>query len=368
MSATPSGTPSGRVLAAADGAWIAISDGLVVDRGTQDPPADAEQLGDVILGPGFVDLQMNGIDAIDFWRATPDEWRRAGARVLASGATSYLPTLVTAPFDGYDDALARVAAAQADARSEGLAQIEGVHLEGPFLGAAPGAHPVDLIRPMDVEWLLGLLDRHPGLVRLVTLAPEADRELDGVRALRARGVVVALGHSRCSAAEAHAAADAGATAVTHLFNGMGPLDHRQPGLVVAALSDPRLTPSLIADFVHVDREVVDLALRLRSCALITDAVAVGIEYFGQEVVDRNGAAFLADGTLTGSTLTMDRAVRNVAELIGVQRAIELAAVVPGAELGLPTFGVRGLGGRADLVALDRKTLEVTAVWLAGTPA
>ena len=356
---------SARVLASVDGAWTAISDGRVVDQGAHEPPDDAEQLGDVLLAPGFVDLQMNGIADIDFWRATPDDWRRAGRQVLESGATSYLPTLVTAPLDGYDDALARVAAAQEDARAQGLAQIEGVHLEGPFLGDAPGAHPVDLIRPVDVAWLVGLLERHPGLVRLVTLAPEADPELDGTRALRAHGVVVALGHSRCTAAEAHAAADAGATLVTHLFNGMGPLDHHRPGLVVAALSDPRLTPSLIADFVHVDRSVVDLALRLRACALITDAVAVGVEYFGQRVVERDGAAWLPDGTLTGSTLTMDRAVRNVAGLVGVERAVELGAAVPARVLGLPTYAARGVGGRADLVALDRETLEVQGVWLAG---
>ena len=100
--------------------------------------------------------RCNGIGPVDFWRADPEQWRAAGRRLLAGGATSYLPTLVSAPRDGYRDALARVAAAQADAETAGLPRIEGVHLEGPFLGDAPGAHPPELLGPVDLEWLLDL--------------------------------------------------------------------------------------------------------------------------------------------------------------------------------------------------------------------
>src|SRR5438477_608488 len=107
--------------------------------------------------------------------------------------------------------------------------VLGVHLAGPFLGGAPGAHPVDLLRPVDLEWLLSLCDRHGDLVRLVTLAPEADLGLGATKALVERGIVVSLGHTTVDYDGARAAADAGATMVTHLFNGMGPLQHREPG-------------------------------------------------------------------------------------------------------------------------------------------
>lgn len=359
---------STHVLATARGRWLAIEDGVVVDEGFERVPAGAEPLGDVWLEPGFVDLQVNGVGDVDFWAADPDGWRRAGERLLGTGLTSYLPTLPTAPLDEYDAALGRVAAARADAVTRGLPRIEGVHLEGPFLGGAPGAHPVDLIRPMDLGWLLALLDAHPGLVRLVTLAPEADPDFAGIRALAALDVVVALGHSRCSYDDAHSAAEAGARLVTHLFNGMGPLHHREPGLPGAALDSPRLTPTLIADFVHIHPAVLRLAALAKRCILVSDAVAVDVEYFGQQVTARDGAAYLSDGTLTGSTLTMERAVFNAERLVGRALAVEMATRAPAEILSLDTFAVRGVGGRADLVALEWGSLEVVGTWLSGERA
>jgi N-acetylglucosamine-6-phosphate deacetylase len=353
------------VVAGAGGAWLALEDGVVAEVGTDGAPRDACFVGDVRFAPGFVDLQINGLDDVDLWSADPDAWRRIGARLLASGVTSYLPTLVSAPLDQYEPALARVEAAAADAAHQGLPRIEGVHLEGPFLGDAPGAHPPELLRAVDEAWLVETVERRPGLVRLVTIAPEADPGGAGIRALAARDVLVALGHSRCTYEEACDAAAAGARVVTHLFNGMGPLAHRAPGLPGAALADDRLTPTLIADFVHVHPAMVALAARAKPCALVTDAVAVDVDYGGQGVIARDGAAYLDDGTLTGSTLTMDRAVRNVAGLVGPATAIGMASTTPARLLGLDTFGGRGVGGRADLVALDRTSLEVAGVWIAG---
>jgi N-acetylglucosamine-6-phosphate deacetylase len=353
-------------LATAAGGWLTIEDGVVAATGAADPPSGASDLGAVVLAPGFVDLQVNGTGPVDFWRASPAEWRDAGARLLAGGVTSYLPTLVSAPRDGYRDALGRAAAARTDAASAGLPRIEGVHLEGPFLGAAPGAHPPELLGPVELDWLLDLLDGFPGLVRLVTLAPEADPGLAATRALAERGVVVALGHSRCSFGEALAAADAGATVVTHLFNGMGPLHHRDPGLPGAALDDDRLTPSLIADGVHVHPVGLRLAALRKPCMLVTDAVAVDIDYFGDHVAERNGAAYLGDSdTLAGSTLTMERAVRSMAGLVGLPRALTMATETPARVAGLDSFAAAGVGGRADLVALDATTGAVTAAWIAG---
>ncbi|MCU1457339.1 MAG: N-acetylglucosamine-6-phosphate deacetylase [Actinomycetia bacterium] len=279
---------------------------------------------------GLVDLQVNGVGDVDFAAADPAGWSRAGAAQAEEGVRAYCPTFVTAPLDHYAPWLERMAAAAEAARADCLPEILGAHLEGPFLGGAPGAHPVELIRPVDLPWLERLLDGFPGLIRIVTLAPEADPGLEAVGLLRERGVVVALGHSRCSYEEALAAADAGATLVTHLFNGMGPLHHRDPGLPGAALDDDRLIPTLIADLVHVHPVALRLALARKDCILVTDAVATGAGVVGElAIVEHGGAAYLDDGTLAGSVLTLRRAVRNVADLgVDPDLALDLASTLP----------------------------------------
>jgi N-acetylglucosamine-6-phosphate deacetylase len=242
--------------------------------------------------------------------------------------------------------------------------VLGVHLEGPFLGGAPGAHPPAVLRRADLGFLRHLGDAFGDLVRVVTLAPEADPGLAATRALAERGVVVSLGHSTVDFEGARAAAGAGARMVTHLFNGMGPLHHRSPGLAGAALDDGRLIPSLIADFVHVHPAMVKLALIARPDAvLVTDAVATE-----PPVVERDGAAYLADGTLAGSILTLDAAIRNVVSLgVPIARAVKHTGVNPARVLGSHDRGRIAPGARADLVALDPQTLAVQAVWLAGMP-
>ena len=303
--------------------------------------ADVAAAGDlggtpVTLRPGYVDLQINGVDDIDFSVANGADWERAGHRLLASGVTGYLPTICSMPLDRYDAALSRVETAQRAAAGD-MPRILGVHLEGPFLGGAPGAHPPSMLRVMDVGWLHDLLDHHPGLVRLVTVAPEADPDSAGIAMLAERGVAVALGHTTCSYEQAVAAAGAGATLTTHLFNGMGSLHHREPGIIGAAL-DPRLdlTPTLIADFVHIHPAVVGLAFAAANPILVSDAVATDVHYFDAAVVADRGAAFLPNGTLTGAVSLLDVAVQNVVSL-GVSRETAMAAASarPAAVLGLP---------------------------------
>jgi N-acetylglucosamine-6-phosphate deacetylase len=343
--------------------WIAIDDGVIVEVGRGRAPAGSLDAGPALLFPGFVDLQVNGVGAVDFASADGDGWRRAGRAQLEGGVTAYCPTLVTAPLDEYAPALERARAARAGAEAELLPAIAGVHLEGPFLGGAPGAHPVALLRPADCDWLRGMLNAFADLVTIVTLAPEADPDLAATRLLHERSVAVALGHSTATFEQARAAADAGARLVTHLFNGMGALHHREPGLAGAALDDERLTPTLIADLVHVHPAALRLAIgHKRNVGLVTDRVAAA----GDVQVGDDGAARFADGTLVGSTLSMDRAVRNVVDLgVPVERAVEMAATIPAASLGLTDRGRITPGARADLVALDPDSLAVRAVWLAG---
>jgi N-acetylgalactosamine-6-phosphate deacetylase len=345
--------------------WVAIDGEVIVEAGYGRVPAGAVDLGSVLLTPGFVDLQVNGVDDVDFVSADRDGWRRAGRAQLEQGVTAYFPTLVSAPLTDYAPALGRVRDARADAHASALPPIVGVHLEGPFLGGAPGAHPVALLRTADCEWMRGIVDAFSDLVAIVTLAPEADPGLAATRMLHERGVTVALGHSTATYEEARAAADAGARLVTHLFNGMGPLHHRDPGLAGAALDDDRLTPTLITDLVHVHPAALRLAIgRKPNVALVTDRVATG----GAAIAD-DGVPRLADGTLLGSTLAMDAAVRNVVALgTPVERAVEMAATVPARALGLADRGRIVADARADLVALDPDSLAVRSVWLGGEQA
>jgi N-acetylglucosamine-6-phosphate deacetylase len=331
-------------------AWLAVADGRIVGTGVGAPPAGAIDLGDALLAPGYLDLQINGHADVDFATAPVANIVRTLDALAARGTTGVLLTLCSAPLGAYDEMLTRLSAVRV-ARPD---VVLGVHLEGPFLGNAPGAHPPALLRPMDVEWLQHVGDSYGDLVRLVTLAPEADPELAGVRALRQRDVVVALGHSTVDFAGALAAADAGARIVTHLFNGMGPMHHRAPGLAGAALFDTRLVPSLIADFVHVHPALVKVALDVRPDALlVSDAV-------------RADQTELADGTLAGSTLTMDQAVRNVVGLgIAPGRAVRHATGNAARELALADRGRIAPGARADLVALDPDSFDVRAVWIGG---
>jgi N-acetylglucosamine-6-phosphate deacetylase len=341
-------------------AWVTIADGRIVATGSGPGPPGAVDLGDALVAPGFVDVQVNGTRAVDFALAPVEHVVAAVDALVARGTTGLLLTICSAPLDSYDAMLERAA----QVRGARSAIVLGVHLEGPFLGGAPGAHPPAVLQPADLGFLRHIGDTFGDLVRVVTLAPEADPGLAGTRALAERGVVVSLGHSTVDFDGARAGADAGARMVTHLFNGMRPMHHREPGLAGAALDDARLVPSLIADFVHVHPSMVKLALNARSDAvLVTDAVATG-----SPVVERDGAAYLADGTLAGSTLTMEAALRNVVSIgIPVARAFRHACANPARVLGANDRGRIAPGARADLVALDPHTLEVRAVWLAGVP-
>ena len=318
--------------------------------------------GDVpnrILVPGFIDLQVNSIGPVDVAHAKGADWDLLDARLLAQGVTTWCPTLVSAPLDRFAQPLERIAAAAARADDAVRPTIAGAHLEGPFLGGAPGAHPPELLRPPDLEWL----DQLPRIVRVVTLAPETARALDAIALLCGRGVLVSLGHSTATYDTALAAIDAGARLVTHCFNGMGPLHHRAPGLVGAALTDDRVAVSLITDLIHVHPAIVSLIFRAKTAervALVTDAVA----WEGEGDAPR-----LPDGTLMGATVTADAAVRNAVQQAGVALAdaVRAASTTPADLLGMTDRGRIDIGARADLVALDTD-LHVECTWVGGKPA
>ena len=324
---------------------------------------------DVYVSPGFIDVQVNGVDEIDFGIARDEyEIAEALARMTKHGTTACLPTIVTAPLSHYDAMLDRIRNTRDLVDAGKRCEILGVHLEGPFLGGAPGAHPQHLIRPVDIAWLRDLINRHSDLIKFVTLAPEADPGFEGIEFLTAHNIVVALGHSDCSYETALAAIDAGATVATHLYNGMSGLHHRNPGLATAALLDDRITPTLIADLHHVSAPAIKVALAAkRNIALISDSVAPGAGESGSMKIEQHGGVvFLADGRLAGSVIHMIDAVRNLTTIgITLERATAMASTAASDILQRADLGRLSPGAHANLVELDIESVEVRRVWLHG---
>jgi N-acetylglucosamine-6-phosphate deacetylase len=345
-----------------DDGWIRLSGGRVVATGSGRPPhRPDEDLAGAWVVPGFVDLHMHGGGGHDV-TASPEAMTAAVAFHRRHGTTATLVSLVTAPLAELAEQLRWIAAlAERGPTPEG--HVLGSHLEGPFLAEARcGAQNVAHLRTPDPDELARLIEAGGGWLRVATLAPELPGALDLVEQLAAAGVVAALGHSDATYAQARAAIDVGAALATHLFNGMRPLHHREPGLIGATLQ-ATVPFELINDGLHLHPALVSLlAVAGRRPVLVTDAIgAAGVgdgEYtLGGQVVDvRAGQARLRrTGSLAGSTLTMDDAFRRAVRDSGLSMTAAAAAAArnPAAVLGLEEeIGSLAPGRRADLVVLD----------------
>jgi N-acetylglucosamine-6-phosphate deacetylase len=319
-----------------------------------------------IAVPGFVDLQVNGFGGVDFAATDAASYRKAGEALLQTGVTAFQPTLTTAPEDDLVAALHEVP-------TEPIGpHVLGVHLEGPFLSPRRlGVHRAAARRDPDPALLERLLDAGP--VTYVTLAPELDGALELVDLLQSRGIVVSCGHSNATAAEAALAFERGVGTVTHLFNAMRPLSHRDPGIVGAALARDDVIVQLILDGHHLADETARVVWRAAAgrVALVTDAIAAagvgdGRSRLGEvEVEVLNGIARRHDGVLAGSVLTMLQAVRNLHALdVPLVDAVAAATSVPARAAQRTDVGVLRQGGPADVVVLDDR-LELTTVLVAG---
>ena len=321
---------------------------------SKDLPGERREVSGLIC-PGFIDLQVNGAFGIDLGENAAS-LKDIASRLPETGTTSFLPTFTSRPAESYSSLLDTLDIPPAGARAL------GVHLEGPFLSPArQGAHDPDNLRPVDLGLLAEVLDS--GLVKVMTLAPELAGAEKAAGMLRESGALASLGHTNATYKEALRAVDAGFSKATHLFNAMSPFEHRAPGTVGAVLIDHRLRAGIIIDGVHVHPGALRLAYRekgVEGLALVTDAVAAaGMEdgeyrFNGRRVRLEAGSVRLPDGTLAGSALTMDAAVRNATYYLDLplEQAVRMASGTPASILGLSGKGRVEAGADADLVVLS----------------
>lgn len=352
--------------------WLEVDGDLITAVGDGAPPRPADVVleGGYLL-PGLIDIHSHGGGGASVIGGDQESVARFARAHLQHGTTTIIASLVSA----HRDPLARDVAALAELAEDGL--IAGTHLEGPWIAERyKGAHDPATLRDPDPAEVDRLLALGRGTIRMVTLAPEREHGLDAVRRFAGSGVIAAIGHTDADYETVRDAIEAGATCATHLFNAMPPVHHRDPGPIVALTEDPRVTNELILDGIHLAGPSAAFAYRASAgrVVLVTDAMSAAAAPDGEYVLGdlpvtvAAGSARLADGTIAGSTLTMDRAVRFAVTEAGIPlpEAIAAATATPARMLGLADRGELAPGKRADLVHLDGN-LRLTRVWAAGQP-
>src|ERR1700674_2252099 len=330
--------------------------------------------------PGFVDVHIHGAGGHDVMEGTREALEIITATVAAHGTTSLVATTVTASEKETRDSVASIAHfilnTSQYATRELSAEILGIHFEGPFISPARrGVHPAKWIVPPSRELLAQLLGEARGTAQILTLAPELPGALDLISAARQAGLVVSLGHTDATYEQAQAAIERGASHAAHVFNAMRPFSHRGTGVIGAVLTSPKVSAELIADGVHVDEAAMRMLVELKTperVILVSDGISAtgmpdGKYQLGMfEVQVSGGVARNAEGKLAGSTLTLDRALRNMVALgVPLPSALRMVTANRERQIGLKARkGVLSPGADADLVFLDSK-LEVSGVMTRG---
>ncbi|OBJ39879.1 N-acetylglucosamine-6-phosphate deacetylase [Mycolicibacterium mucogenicum] len=352
--------------------WLEIDGDRIVACGSGAPSRSVDaDFPDGVVVPGFVDMHVHGGGGFSYSTDDPDDVARAAEFHRAHGTTTTLASLVTAA----PEVLLAQVQTLADAVRDGV--VAGIHLEGPWLSSARcGAHDLTQLRDPDPAEIDSVLAAGDGAIRMVTIAPELPGADVAIERFVDAGVIVAVGHTDASYEETKRALQLGATVGTHVFNGMRPLHHRDPGPALALLEDARVTVELIADGVHLHPALVhQVAVTAGSdrVALITDAMAAagmpdGTYQLGGLDVEVSGsvARLRERSTIAGGTATMDTLFRTAATGLeaasdsALRHAVAMTATTPARTLGLDDAGALAPGMSADLVVLDRK-LQVRAV-------
>jgi len=345
-------------------ATILVEDGTIARILPGHPPVDGPVVGEGcdVVTPGLIDVHTHGAAGVQTIDGDVGALRRLGAFYATHGVTAYLATIGGSPPAIEAGLRAARDLIIGDPREPAGAQCLGAHLEGPFINCCcPGAFdPASIIAPD-----LAVFERYAataaGTLRHITLAPEVAGQHDVIRAAGRAGITCSAGHSAATETQMLEAIELGVGAVTHMFNAMPPMHHRDPGIVGVALTDPRLVAELIADGVHVHPRIIELlnvAKTPQRIALVTDSIAAtglsdGDYHFEERPITvHNRQARLADGTLAGSTLTLDDAVANFAAYAGISwdDAVVSATTTPARLLGIDDRkGRLDVGYDADLV-------------------
>jgi N-acetylglucosamine-6-phosphate deacetylase len=367
-------------------AIILVEDGIIAAIGRRDEvsiPSAANRIDatSLTVAPGFIDVHIHGAGGHDVMEGTDEALDDITRTVARRGTTSIVATTVTASVDQTCQSGARIAhwikSSAASHSAKPRAEILGIHFEGPFISPARrGVHPLEWIVPPSADLLRKFTASAEGTGRILTLAPELPGARDLIAAAREANLVIALGHTDATYAQAMAAIQQGARHAAHVFNAMRPFDHRETGVIGAVLTTPSVTAELIADGVHVDAAAMRLLLSAKGSQgviLVSDGTSAtgmpdGTYRLGTfEMIVSGGVCRNAQGKLAGSTLTLDRALQNIVALdVKLADALAMLTANPARLLGLS--GRKGTitpGADADLVLLDAK-LNVARVMTRGT--
>jgi N-acetylglucosamine-6-phosphate deacetylase len=325
--------------------------------------------------PGYIDIHVHGGGGSDVTDGEYEDIKQIAITHSRFGTTAFLPTAATMDKDKIIKSLKSIH--EAKSKGTGAAEILGIHLEGPYINPEKkGAQKEEDIKKISIEEFLEFNRASDNLIRLVTIAPEMPGAIDFIRWLHKQGIIISVGHSNATYKQVQEGIQAGLSHITHTFNAMSGLHHREPGVVGAALSSPKLTVEIIADGIHLHPVVIKILIQAKESEkimLITDAMkATGIvegiyHVNGREVTVAKGQARLKDGTLAGSVLTMDKAVRNLVTKVGISlmKAVQMASFNPAKCLGIDDRkGSLEPGKDADIVILN-KNLEAELTMVAG---
>lgn len=354
-----------------ENAYIKLSNGFISDVGAMEQVAPYEGFKVIDLPknhkiiPGMIDVHIHGVNGADTMDGTTDALKTMANSLPCEGTTSFLATTMTQNEEVIEKALANAGDYITNHQQPAQAEIIGIHLEGPFINKLKaGAQPINHITDPNLELFKKWQELAKNNIRLVTLAPEQPGGTELIKYLKANKIIASVGHSDATFEQVEDAIEHGLSHVTHLYNQMRALHHRETGVVGAALLKDELMVEIITDGIHSRPEAVNLAFRSKTSerlVLITDAMRAKClksgtyDLGGQQVTVKDGKAILEDGTLAGSVLTMGQAFKNIIEFTNCQisDAIAMSASNPAKELGI--FDQKGsiaIGKDADVVVLD----------------